>query len=78
MNSKIFFRRIPAGWTVKTQRKRISSNLKNGLAQLSRYGINQVNSQNVFRYGDFRSYLKANYPKSFPFALKNFLAFKIH
>ena len=29
INSKIFLR-IPASWTVKTQRKRISSNLKNG------------------------------------------------
>ena len=30
MNSKIFFRRMTAVFTVKTQRKRISSHLKNG------------------------------------------------
>ena len=27
---------------------------------------------------DFRSYLKANYPKSLPFALKSAFAFEIH
>ena len=29
-------------------------------------------------YLEFRSYLKANYPKSLPFALKSTLAFEIH
>ena len=48
----------------------------------SRYGINSsylVCNQNVFCYRpDFRSYLKANYPESLPFALKSTLAFEIH
>ena len=37
-----------------------------------------VCEQNVFCYLDFRSYLKANYSKSLPFALKRTLAFEIH
>ena len=37
-----------------------------------------VCEQNVFCYLDFRSYLKAIYSKSLPFALKRTLAFEIH
>ena len=37
-----------------------------------------VYKQNVFCYLDFCSYLKANYPKSLPFALKSAFAFEIH
>ena len=32
----------------------------------------------MFCYLDFRSYLKANYPKSLPFALNSTFAFEIH
>ena len=32
----------------------------------------------MFCYLDFRSHLKANYPKSLPFALNSIFAFKIH
>ena len=39
--------------------------------------IKLVCEQNVFCYPDFRSYLKANYPKSLPFALKSIFAFQI-
>ena len=46
------------------------------------YGINSSASKTcfarVFRYLDFRSYLKANYPKSLPFAYKSTLALEIH
>ena len=56
-------------WTVKTQRKRISSHLKNGSpAKPNQYKL--VCEQNVFCYRDFRSYLKANYPKCFQLLLK--------
>ena len=76
MNSKIFFRRMTAVWTVKTQRKRMSSHLKHGSpTKPIRYKL--VCEQNVFYYRDFFSYLKANHPKSLPFALKSTLAFEI-
>ena len=39
--------------------------------------IKLICEQNVFCYPDFRSYLKANYPKSLSFALKSTFAFKI-
>ena len=49
MNSKVFFRRKTAVWTVKTLRKRISSHLKNAFkVQLSRYGINSSASKTCF------------------------------
>ena len=37
-----------------------------------------VCEQNVFCYLGFRSYVKANYPKSLPFALKSTFALEIH
>ena len=56
MNSKVFFRRMTAVCTVKTQRKRISSHLKNGSpTKPIRYKL--VCEQNVFCYRDVRSYL---------------------
>ena len=46
------------------------------------YGIKSSASKTcfarVFCYLDFRSYLKADYPKSIPFALKSTFAFEIH
>ena len=63
--------------TVKTQRKRISSNLKNG-SPTNPIRHELVCEKNVFCYLDFRSYLEDNYPKSLPFALKITLAFEIH
>ena len=56
MNSKVFFRRMTAVWTVKTQRKRISSPLNNGSpTKPIRYTL--VCEQNVFCFRDVRSYL---------------------
>ena len=76
MNSKIFFRRMTAVWTVKTQRKRMSSHLKHGSrTKPIRYQL--VCEQNVFYYRDFHSYLNVNHPKSLPFVLKSTLAFEI-
>ena len=77
MNSKIFFRRLTAVWTVKTQRQRISWHLKNGSPTKSIW-YKLVCEQNVFCYRDFRSYLKANHPRLIPFALKSTLAFEIN
>ena len=58
MNSRIFFRRMAAVLTVKTQRKCISSHLKNGNPiKPTRLRANE------FRYLDFRSHRKADYPK---------------
>ena len=37
-----------------------------------------VCEQNLFCYLGFRSYVKANYPKSLPFALKSTFALEIH
>ena len=63
--------------TVKTQRTRISSHLKNRCpTRPIRYKL--VCEKNVFCYLDFCLYLKANYPKSLPFALKSTFAFEIH
>ena len=62
--------------TVKTQRKQISSYLKNRIpTKPIRYKL--VCEQNVFCYLGFRSYVKANYPKSLPFALRSTFAFEI-
>ena len=47
MNSKVFFRRMTTVWTVKTQRKRISSHLRTE-AQQTRYGINWSASKTCF------------------------------
>ena len=77
MNPKVFFRRMTAVWTVKSQRKRISLHLKNGSpTKPIRYKL--VCEENVFCYRDVRSYLKTNYPKSFQFALTITSAFEIH
>ena len=76
MNSKVFFRRMTAVWIVKTQRKRISSHLKNGSPIKPMYKL--VCEENVFCYRDVLSYLKANYPKSLQFALKITSALEIH
>ena len=77
MNSKTFFRRMTVVLTVKTQRKRISSNLKNGSpTKPIRHEL--VWEQNVFCYLDYRSYLEDSYPKSLPLALKITFAFEIH
>ena len=77
MNSKTFFRRMTVVLTVKTQRKRISSNLKN-LSPTKPIQHELVCEQNMFCYLDFRSYLEDNYPKSLLFALKITFAFEIH
>ena len=53
--------------TVETQRKRISSHLKNICPTISRYGINLSASKT----------LTANYPKTLPVALKSNFAFEI-
>ena len=59
---------MTAVWTVKSQRKRISLNLKNGSpTKPIRHKL--VCEENVFCYRDVRSYLKANYPKSLQLAL---------
>lgn len=63
--------------TVKTQRKRISSNLKN-VSPTKPIQHELVCEQNMFCYLDFRSYLEDNYPKSLPFTLKITFAFEIH
>lgn len=78
MSSKIFFRRMTAAWTVKTQRRCISSHLhvENGRPQSRTIRYKLVCEQNVFCYRDVRSYVyKANYPNSlhsFHLLLKNF------
>ena len=77
MNSKTFFRRMTVVLTVKTQRKRISSNLKNE-SPTNPIRHELVCEQNVFCYLDFRSYLEDNYPESLPFALKITFASEIH
>ena len=58
-NSKILFRRGTTVLTVQTERKRISSHLKN------RFQADTV--------WTLCSYLKVNYPKSLPFVLKKVL-----
>ena len=64
---------------MKTQRKRISSYLKNG-SPTKPIRYKSVCEQKVFCYPDVRSYLKANYPKSLPicsysyFSIRNSLS----
>ena len=76
-NSKIPFRRMTTVLTVKTQRKLISSQLKNRCrTKPIRYKL--VCHKNVFYYLDFRLYIKAYHQKSLRFALKSTFAFEIH
>ena len=49
----MFFRRMTAVWTVKTQRKCISSHLRVETSRTIRYKL--VCEQNVFCYRDVRS-----------------------
>ena len=63
--------------TLKTQRKLILSHLKNR-CRTKPIGYKFVCHENVFCYLDFRSYLKAYYQKSLPFALKSTFTFEIH
>ena len=70
MNSKIFFRRMTAVWSVKTQRKRISSHLKNESPTKPRYSINSSASKMCFVTTIFANILRIIIQNRFHLLLK--------
>ena len=70
MNSKIFFRRMTAVWSVKTQRKRISSHLKNESPTKPRYSINSSTSKMCFVTTIFANILRIIIQNRFHLLLK--------
>ena len=68
----------PGCFITTTPRETHCQDVDNTLLKAFSLELLPVYPVNVFCYLDFHSYLKANYPKSLPFALKSAFAFKIH